>query len=598
VELNDIIKNELVQEAGIFYLKNHRPFDYSDGVEIENYIHRAIDNSVDISSNSRELEQKIKDWPSLYHLSRARSIVYNSLSLPPDASVLEVGSGCGAITRFLGERVAGVVALEGSPRRAAITRARTRDLDSVAVLCASFEDVVFDGSFDFVICNGVLEYAPLFIKHDRPVQELIRSLTSLLAPSGNLIVAIENKFGLRYFSSGKEEHTNRMFDGIEGYARFPNGPKTFGFSELHAMLSEHCTFVETFLPLPDYKLPTALIRAELPDEVNCAELFESAARHDYGSYEEPRMHERLVWQELQKNRLLKIFANSFFMVAGNEKISLFGDGWMGDIYSIKRNADLTVRTTIVKRESGGIRTIKSYFECGGKATNIRNLNHVLCESAWIDGISIHTLLARAMLRGENDLSLEDRIREPVIAWWDAIAKLGLKDGTLPGEAFDCIWHNSIMNDGKVYFIDKEWISNSRTETISIIYRSVAIFAAQERHYRHRWNRSCRNSSEMKLMKAVANVLGIKMTCDSIFSAIKRHLEIHESIDGMSPDKLKRLSRSYKIFLRLYIPFNILTVKNDLARDAYKICNKLNSLLKRISRLATRMVDRDDALRAR
>lgn len=577
MELKDLIKNHLEQKEGVYYIKDQRSFNYSDGDNIENYIHNVINNAEDISSNSRELEEKIKDWPSLYHLSRARSIAYNSLSLPSNGSVLEVGCGCGAITRFLGERVAHVVALEGSPRRAAITRARTRDLDSVSVLCASLEDVIFDGVFDFVICNGVLEYAPLFIKHDQPAQELIRLLTSLLKPTGNLIVAIENKFGLRYFSSSKEEHTNIMFDGLEGYARFPKGPTTFGYSELYGMLREHYAFVETFLPLPDYKLPTALIRAELLEEVNCADLFATTTSHDFGSYQEPRMHERLVWQELQKNRLMKIFANSYLMIAGHEKISLVNDGWMGDIYSIKRNADLMVRTTILKQQSGVIRTIKYYFQCKGLKITKLNIKHVLDESSWINGVSIHTMIARAMLKNQTNLSLEDRIRNPILAWWDGIKKFAYKDSILDGEALDCIWRNAILANGKVTFIDKEWKSNVHLDPVLIIYRSVVNFAAQEIHYLNRWSRSCRNLSEISLMRTVARVLGIKMTFHSIFNALDCDLDLLEleSFHGERPSRFKRFSR-------LFVPFGFLKYSNQIIHNLQALTYKTRKLYSRIS----------------
>jgi len=582
VKLNDLVKNELENKEGVYYIKEQRSFNFSDGEDIENYILNVINNAEDISSNSRELEEKIKDWPSLYHLSRTRSIAYNSLSLPSSASVLEVGCGCGAITRFLGERVANVVALEGSPRRANITRARTRDLDSVSVLCASFEDVIFDGEFDFVICNGVLEYAPLFINHDQPAKELIRLLTSLLKPTGNLIVAIENKFGLRYFSSGKEEHTNIMYDGLEGYARFPNGPTTFGYVELYGMLREHYAFVETFLPLPDYKLPTALIRAELLEEVNCADLFATTTSHNFGSHEEPRMHERLVWHEFQKNQLIKIFANSYFMIVGHEKISLLRDGWMGDIYAINRNSDLMVRTTISKQNNGAIRTTKNYFKCGEMAKNNPTLNHVLDEFLWTDGVSIHTTIARAMLRSGVNLSLEERLRVPVVAWWEGISAFALQDGTFQGDALDCIWQNAILNCGKVSFIDKEWVSNKNIAPLSIIYRSVVSFSAQEKHYLRRWDKSCQNLTEMSLMRSVARILGIEMTFQSLVAAIDCNLFVLESVYGERSTRFKRFSRLLVMFLYLFVPFNLLKYKEYIIMKFQDMTHKPRNLLRRIS----------------
>ena len=60
------------------------------------------------------------------------------------------------------------------------------------------------------------EYSSAFISGQDPRDEALL-FSSLLKPNGTLIIAIENQFGLKYYSSGKEDHTNIMFDGIEGY---------------------------------------------------------------------------------------------------------------------------------------------------------------------------------------------------------------------------------------------------------------------------------------------------------------------------------------------------------------------------------------------
>ncbi len=577
MNINELIQNDLELKEGIYYLKKKRSFNYSDGDEVEKYIFDVINKAKDISSNSRELEEKIKDWPSLYHLSRDHSIAYNSLELPSNFSVLEVGCGCGTITRLLGEKVAHVLALEGSPRRAIITRARTRDLESVTVLCASFEDMVFKGSFDLIICNGVLEYAPLFVRHCRPEKELIRLLKLLLKPSGNLIVAIENKFGLRYFSSGKEDHTNILFDGLEGYARFPNGPITFGFSELHEMLSEYFNFVETLLPLPDYKLPTALIRADLLEKVNCADLFATVSRYDFDTYKEPFMYERLVWHEIQKNHMMKMFANSYFFIAGHREISLLRKDWMGDLYAIQRNTNFTVRTTISKQKSGTIRTTKKYFGSSGMATNKSAFSHVLDESLWINGVSIHTMIVRAMLKSEPNLSLEERLRDHIMSWWKGILAFTLKDGQLKGEVLDFIWQNAILNNGKISFIDKEWISNSQLEPMSIIYRSVINFVNQESYYIHRWDRSCRNLNELYLMRAIAHIVGIRMKIRSMIKAMNCNLDLFESVYGHRSIGLKRFLKIFVMFTRLFIPFSVMRYMRKTIR-AYRKLIKIPSKL--------------------
>ena len=416
MSIGSLISNDTVTKDGVVYLASHSNFAYSDGDRAERYVRDVIHGATDVSSDSPELVKYIRDWPSRYHLSRERAHAYRSLAIPADATVLEIGCGCGSITRLLGEKAARVLALEGSARRASITRDRTRDLENVTVLCASFEEVAFQSDFDIVICNGVLEYAALFVRHARPHQRMIELLARLVRPGGSLIVAIENKMGLRYFASGREEHTNVRFDGLEGYAAFPSGPRTFGALELRHLLAEKFTSVETLLPLPDYKLPIALIRAELLDRANCAELFANTAKHDYDTVERPLMHERLVWRELANNGLLRDFANSLFLIAGTKSTMLLDRDWMGDIYSTSRTRDLAVRTTIRLAADGAIVTEKGYlYESVGRRA-VDPLRHTLQMSAWSEGPSIHTCVTRALMARSNE-PIAARLRWPVELWW-------------------------------------------------------------------------------------------------------------------------------------------------------------------------------------
>jgi len=535
MKLKNAVQNETVERDGILFLKGHGHFGYSDGDRTEDYILNVIRRAKDISSESRELEMYIRNWATLYHLSRERALVYRSLNISPTAKVLEVGSGCGSITRLLGERADAVLALEGSPRRAAITRERTRDLHTVTVLCASFEDVVFREKFDLVVCNGVLEYAPLFVGHEEPHRHMIELLSGLVAPGGSMIVAIENKLGLRYFSSGKEEHTGIMFDGLEGYATRRRSPRTFGFWELHELLSARFQSVETFLPLPDYKLPVAIIRAELTERVNCAELFAGTARHDFETYVRPRMHERLVWHELQKNGLLREFANSFVMIAGDRTTTLFDPEWMGDIYSIRRKPEWTVRTRIFLDRDGCVYTSKSYCEPGTRGESNLPFRHSIGESRWVDGVSIHTEIVRA-LRREGAVGLETRLREPVLAWWRRVAQEAAADGSLPGTALDDHWQNAFLKDGKVEFVDREWIWRENIGAVELIYRVVSVFVAAEVFYVHRWSKSCRSLSPYHLMKAVGKIIGAELTMESLLRGAAVEAEFQAAATGRKRSK--------------------------------------------------------------
>ena len=56
-------------------------------------------------------------------------------------ALLELGAGCGAVTRWLGEHFENVDTVEGSLARAQVARERCRDLDGVRVAAANFFDL-------------------------------------------------------------------------------------------------------------------------------------------------------------------------------------------------------------------------------------------------------------------------------------------------------------------------------------------------------------------------------------------------------------------------------------------------------------------------
>ena len=95
---------------------------YTDGKAAEKDMLAVLKNTEDVSLDSEELMQKVKDLPSYHHLGVGRSAILRCLDLPAESRVLELGAGCGAITRYLGETFACVEAIEESPIRAEVAR--------------------------------------------------------------------------------------------------------------------------------------------------------------------------------------------------------------------------------------------------------------------------------------------------------------------------------------------------------------------------------------------------------------------------------------------------------------------------------------------
>src|SRR4051812_13165079 len=88
------------------------PVGYQDGAE--QAILQVVRGAADRSVGSVELAAHADDWGTLYHLSPYRSTILDCLGFlgAGDASVLELGAGCGAVSRWLGEHFGAVDAVE------------------------------------------------------------------------------------------------------------------------------------------------------------------------------------------------------------------------------------------------------------------------------------------------------------------------------------------------------------------------------------------------------------------------------------------------------------------------------------------------------
>ncbi len=146
---------DLKRQAGALRLGDAEG-SWLDGAEAE--IRDELLAVDDRSAVSPELIRRARrTWETRYHFSPARANVMRALDLE-GLTVLEVGAGCGAVTRYLGETCANVDALEPNGVRAGVAALRCEDLDSVEVFHGSLEDVPLEPVYDAVVMVGVLEY--------------------------------------------------------------------------------------------------------------------------------------------------------------------------------------------------------------------------------------------------------------------------------------------------------------------------------------------------------------------------------------------------------------------------------------------------------
>jgi SAM-dependent methyltransferase len=438
---------------GVWVRSDVKPFDYSDGDESEKYLEKVLRSAHDLGSNSAELASHIKDWPSEYHLTPKRAQLLRGFDFDPGKSVLEVGCGCGAITRFLGETFNQVLAVDGSHARARLARLRTRDLSHVDIVQSPFQELRFTTKFDLVFCTGVFEYASMFASGDDPHEALLQDLADLLAPGGVLVLAIENKFGLKYFSSSSEDHTGVMFDGVEGYPRFERKARTFGRAELADRLGRQFENVEFYYPFPDYKIPSCVLTEDMLARVDPSELIGSFTSVDYGNRRRrPLFDEALAWKELAANRMVPTMAHSFLAVGSKSPDSGLRFEGLGRLYSNRRRAEFSTLTRFHDAEDGGLWVTKSRT-AGGAEFVEGKLRHRAWSGAWHAGSSLqHTMARRARAR---DLDLSSMLA-PSRVWFDELVRSANGGPNVPGDRLDCIWRNCFVVGDACDYIDREW----------------------------------------------------------------------------------------------------------------------------------------------
>lgn len=277
---------------------------YSDGnIELE------LLKIVKSKANFEEIVRKDKRWPILYHFSKIRENILNWYPFKRDASLLEIGAGCGALTGLFCNNLESVTAVELSKRRAEIIAHRYPDFDNLEIMAGNLSNMTFNLRFDYITLIGVLEYADKFTNSPEPYIGFLKNIKNFLVPTGKILIAIENKFGLKYWAGAREDHTGRFFDSIEGY---PDNReiRTFGKYELEQMLIQSgFSKIQFYYPFPDYKLPYYIYSEDkMPTE---EDLLWNAPSYDKNRYQ--LFNENLAFKQIIRNKMFPFFSNSFLI---------------------------------------------------------------------------------------------------------------------------------------------------------------------------------------------------------------------------------------------------------------------------------------------
>ena len=346
-----------IEEIGKIKLNlTHYPGEdlYCDG-EVE-------DELLDIARNYATVEyQRIievrKSWPILYHLSPQRENIVEWLPITKDMKVLEVGSGCGAITGALARKAGEVTCIDLSRKRSRINAYRHMDADNVTIHVGNFQDVEpeLPCDYDYICLIGVFEYAQAYIQSDTPYEDFLQIIKKHVKSQGHIAIAIENKFGLKYWAGCKEDHLGTYFSGLENY---PDGGvvRTFTADGLRDIALK-CGYkqAQMYYPYPDYKFMTCLYSDDrLPRMGELSDNMRNFDRDRLLLFDEKKVFDTII-----EEKQFPLFSNSYMMLLGPALEEKYVK------YSNDRAPEFCIKTVFRENESG--RIIEK---------------HPLCKEAW------------------------------------------------------------------------------------------------------------------------------------------------------------------------------------------------------------------------
>ena len=471
----------------VFAKDDFQSIAYSDGDEVEQQLLLTLKRVSDVSVLSTELQLECRDWTSTYHFSHNRANLLRPFEGTLKGTVLELGARCGGVTRYLGETANHVVAVEGSIRRCEINAERVRDLKNVSIVASELSEFKSSIKFDTAVVVGVLEYAALFTGSANPHLDFLLHAKSFLRPGGVLLLAIENKLGLKYLAGAPEDHIGQPMVGVEGRYQ-DDGIRTFSYTEL-TDLAEQSGFTSCHIhsPLPDYKITRALITAEGLEEssFDSGELASQLAGQDPQLGKGTTFNLQKAWQEVGRAKLDGQLANSFLLEARNgtpDNSELHGS--LGFWYGLDRKPQ-NLKEKRFAWNKGRLQIVvheKQLSPLHTPTLDLSRFSQILIPSSMYLAGARYSDQFRELVSRE-DWQIEDLVselklylekcgnwaREHKIKWPEDSNVLGEVDPSL----VDLIPQNvRILGRNKIGVFDQEWLFSERLYIYHVLFRTL------------------------------------------------------------------------------------------------------------------------------
>ena len=347
-----------------------------------------------------------------------------------------------------------------------------------------------DQKFDVILLIDILP--------EISAKQALETLKPYLSDKGRFLLAIDNKFGLRYFSGHPENILNKKFESLIGYSNEPTKIETYTKASLEKMIHAIGYSTNFYYPLPDYKLPNVIFSDKTMPKYNSIDKYMPYPVEK----SETIFNEIDVFREILKTNpeMFPFFTNSFLVEISPKPIETkyryisFNNIRKPEYRLITKIADEYVEKQVVDEqannhyeqikenlkilEENGLNTV-DYIENGViKSKYIEQkylLNEVLSEALSENKNEEFEKIIQDYIEilKKNTVKIED-INETVFDKYD----IEIEDKEIlkelhfaPKALWDMTFKNCFYFEGGFHFFDQEWCEENLPIEF-ILYRSI------------------------------------------------------------------------------------------------------------------------------
>ena len=435
----------------------------------------------------------IKNEPTLENILTLSEIRENILSWYPfkeNTSILEIGANLGEITGLFCQKAKKVVAIEESKTKAEIIAKRHQNKQNLDIMVGDLNNIKIEEKFDYIILIGYLENKKVDFK------QTLNIAKSLLDENGTILLALDNKLGMKYFS--KTDSTGITISN-------PVNKQFINLNKIYEYLKElDLSNIKTYYPMPDYKLTNVIFTDQRPLSKNDLSRNVTYNNNDTILF----FDENTAYRELLdiKENISKNFVNSYLLEISNKEINnkikfisfsnmrkheykiktIMDDEYVYKYPSnneSKKHIEETKENIEIIKESN-LKTLDDYNENGiiSKFSKEKTLDEIIIElfknnqkDEAIDLMKRFKNEIKEKLKpGDIEKNVFDKY-EIKYNKEDLLSMYFVKDGL-----WDLIFQNCFFINQEFYFYDQEW-KEENLPIDFIMYRAVKYFGRLKKY---------------------------------------------------------------------------------------------------------------------